>query len=344
MKITKNLLFAVIVVVLLISENSFAQTNPKQILDEVFKKSKEISLYSARINWDELQKKVYAKAENAKTINDLKPAFETLLNGLGDKHGKISNAKDYSVIANFTDWKNLNHPDKRPREDEIWNVVNDRNAQFSYKILRGNVGYLKIVGIAPNVDIEAESKKIRAAVNELSGKKISRWIIDLRYNGGGNMHPMMAGIAPLVGDGIVGGLVNLKGEKQFDWEIKNGNFIYGGFQAANLPNEPKFKKLPKIAVLTSRFTVSSGEIVATTLKGRPNTKFFGESTGSYTTNNSWEIIDNTVVVVISTGIFADRNGKSYEINIPVDVEIPFKIMAETEQDECVIAAKKWLKN
>lgn len=323
--------------------NVFGQTNPKEILDEVFKKSKEISLYSSKINWEELQKVVYAKAENAKTINDLKPAFETLLNGLSDKHGKIINAKDYSTIANFTDFKNLNHADKRPRDSKTWDILNDTSLQFSYKILKGNFGYLKIVGIAPNVDVNKESKKIRDAIIELSNKKIDKWIIDLRSNRGGNMNPMMAGIAPLVGDGIVGGLVKLKGEKQFDWEIKDGNFIYGGSQVVTLPNTLKFKKLPKIAVLTSRWTVSSGEVVATTLKGRPNTKFFGEATGSYTTNNSWEIINGEVIVVISTGVFADRNGTAYEINIPVDVEILFELEKETEKDKTVIAAQKWLK-
>jgi carboxyl-terminal processing protease len=335
---------AIIFLLLIFNSVCFGQTNPRNLLDAVIKRTKEVSLYSSKTNWDELEKQVYAKAENAKTVDDLKPAFETLLNGIGDKHGSILNAKNYSPIARFTDWQNLNHPDKRPRENEVWKTLNENSKQFSYKILQGNIGYLKIVGIAPNVDVEAEAKKIRAAVIELSGKKISRWIIDLRYNGGGNMNPMMAGIAPLVGDGIVGGLVNLKGEKQFDWEIKNGNFIYGGSQAVNLPNEPKFKKMPKIAVLTSRWTVSSGEIVATTLKGRLNTRFFGEMTGSLTTNNGWEIIDNQVIINISTGIFADRNGTSYEFNIPVDVEIPFKVVAETEQDECIIAAKKWLKS
>jgi carboxyl-terminal processing protease len=335
---------AIIFLLLIFNSVCFGQTNPRNLLDAVIKRTKEVSLYSSKTNWHELEKQVYTKAENAKTVDDLKPAFETLLNGIGDKHGSILNAKNYSPIARFTDWQNLNHPDKRPRENEVWKALNENSKQFSYKILQGNIGYLKIVGIAPNVDVEAEAKKIRAAVIELSGKKISRWIIDLRYNGGGNMNPMMAGIAPLVGDGIVGGLVNLKGEKQFDWEIKNGNFIYGGSQSVNLPNEPKFKKMSKIAVLTSRWTVSSGEIVATTLKGRPNTRFFGEMTGSLTTNNGWEIIDNQVIINISTGIFADRNGTSYEFNIPVDVEIPFKVVAETEQDECIIAAKKWLKS
>jgi carboxyl-terminal processing protease len=336
--------FAIIFLLMIFNSVCFGQTNPKVLLDAVIKRTKEVSLYSSKTNWDELEKQVYAKAENAKTVDDLKPAFETLLNGLGDKHGSILNAKNYSPIARFTDWQNLNHPDKRPRENEVWKAVNDKSVQqFSYKILQGKVGYLKIVGIAPNVNLEAESKKIRAAVVELSGKNIKKWIIDLRYNGGGNMNPMMTGIAPLIGDGIVGSLVNLKGEKIFDWEIKDSNFIYGGAQWITLPNEPKFKKLPKIAVLTSRWTVSSGEIVATALKGRPNTKFFGEMTGGLTTNNGWDIIDNEVIINISTGIFADRNGMAYQFNIPVDVEIPFKVTAETEQDECVIAAKKWLK-
>ena len=86
-----------IILVFAFAANAFGQANPREILDAVCKKAKEISLYSSKIDWDDLQKKVYAKAENAKTINDLKPAFETLLNGLRDHHGKIMNAKDFSV-------------------------------------------------------------------------------------------------------------------------------------------------------------------------------------------------------------------------------------------------------
>lgn len=155
------------------------------------------------------------------------------------------------------------------------------------------------------------------------------------------MHPMMADIAPLVGNGWVGSLVNSQEEKLFDWEIKESNFIYNGYQAVTLPSKPDFKKNPKIAVLTSRWTVSSGEIVATTLKGRSDTRFFGEATGGYTTNNGWDIIGNEVILVI-TGIYCDRNGYSYDINIPVEEEIPFTVIIEKDKDDCILAAKKWL--
>jgi carboxyl-terminal processing protease len=318
------------------------QTNIKALLDAVISKAKETSLYTATVNWDSLQKKIYTKGENAKTIEDLKPAFETLLNGLGDHHGKIINAKNYSPIAWFTDYKSKRHTDTRKFDTEIWKVVNDTSLTFEYKMLHSNIGYLKIVGIPANIDIKNESQKIRNAVIALAKQKIDKWIIDLRYNGGGNMHPMMAGIAPLVGNGIVGSLTNLANEKIFDWEIKGENFIYGGYQAVSLTNNVPYTTLPKIAVLTSRWTVSSGEIVATALKGRPYTKFFGEATGGYTTNNGWDILGDEIILTISTGIFADRNGKVYEHNIPVDIEIPFEVIKDTEKDTCIIAAKKWL--
>ncbi len=212
---------------------------------------------------------------------------------------------------------------------------------FECKLLKGNIGYIKLVGIAPNVDIQAESEKIRNEIIKLNKNKIHGWIIDLRYNGGGNMHPMVTGIAPLIGDGKVGCLKNLKGENIFDWEIKYSNFVYQNNQILTLPNKPKFKKPQKIAVLMSKYTVSSGELVATCLKGRPNTKFFGEASGSLTTNNNWEYINNEVILNISTGVFCDRNEVCYEYNIPVDVEIPFEIVKETEEDRSVVEAKRW---
>ncbi len=331
-----------VILLILINGTCLGQTNVKAILDSVLLKTKETSMYISTVNWDSLQKQVSLKAENAKTIDDLKPAFETLLNGLRDHHGKIINAKTYAYIAWFTDNKNRRHSDSRKFDNKIWKIVNDTASKFEYKLLKGKIGYLKIVGIGPGVDIEKESLKIRESIITLSKQKVDKWIIDLRYNGGGNMNPMMAGIAPLIGNGKVGGVVDLKNEKLFDWEIKASNFIYGGYQAVTLPDNPKFKKEPKVAVLTSRWTVSSGEIVAVSFKGRPNTKFFGETTGGYTTSDGWEVINGEVILVISTGTYCDRNGKVYEVNIPVDTEIPFEVCKDKEKDNSIIAAKKWL--
>lgn len=321
---------------------AYGQTKYTMLVDSVLQKAKETSMYSSTVNWDSLNKQIRFKAENATTIQELKPAFEVLLNGLRDHHGKIINAKDYSYIAWFTDYKNRRHIDNRKFDNDIWKIVNDTALKFEYKLLNGRIGYLKIAGIGPNVDIQKEAEKIRAAVITLSKNKVNNWVIDLRYNGGGNMYPMVTGLGTLIGDGIVGKLVSASKDTLFNWRILNGNFIYDVPDVVTLKNNPKFKPLPKVAVLTSRWTVSSGEILATCFKGRPNTKFFGEATGGYTTNNNWEIINEQVILNISTGIYCDRNGIVYDKNIPVDIEIPFEVVKETEKDKCVIEAIKWL--
>ena len=97
-----------IITILLILSNltCFGQTDVKAILDSCFCRTKQTSMYSSLINWDSLRKEVFVKAENASTIQELKPAFTTLLNGMLDKHGKIIDAKTYSTIAYFTDFKN----------------------------------------------------------------------------------------------------------------------------------------------------------------------------------------------------------------------------------------------
>lgn len=322
---------------------SNGQTNYALLVDSVLQKAKETSMYSSIINWDSLTKQVHTKAENAKIIQDLKPAFETLINGLRDHHGKIINAKDYTYIAWFTDNKSRRHIDNRKFDNDIWKIVNDTALKFEYKLLNDRIGYLKIVGIGPNADIQKEAEKIRAAVIKLSKNKVKNWVVDLRYNGGGNMYPMVTGLGTLIGDGIVGKLVSYSKDTLFNWKILNGNFIYDVPDVVTLKKNPKFKTLPKIAILTSRWTVSSGEILATCFKGRPKTKFFGEATGGYTTNNNWEVINEQVILNISTGIYCDRNGTIYDTNIPVDIEIPFEVVKETEKDKCVIEAIKWLR-
>lgn len=332
------------IVILITSHLCWGQSPMKPLLDSVLEATRQTSMYATSVEWDSLAKQVHAKAENAQTVQDLKPALTMLLNGLRDHHGRYLDATNYSTLAVFTDYDHVrNKADTRPRDGATWQAVNDTSLKFTFQLIPPNTGYLRIVGIPPMVDIQKESEKIRNAVKELVKQKAKYWIVDLRYNGGGNMYPMMAGIAPIIGDGEVGKLVSGNNDTLFHWTIRNGNFTYNVPDVVLLPNQPKFKTLPKVAVLTSKWTVSSGEVVATAFKGRPNTRFFGEATGGYATNTGWDIINNKIIIVIATGMFCDRNGVVYDTNIPVDVEIPFEIVKDMKKDACVLEAMKWLK-
>lgn len=314
-----------------------------QILDTVISKSKEISYYTKTVNWDSLSNKMHIAAKGAKKIDDLKPAFEILLNGLRDHHGHVRKTSDYSILASFTDLKNSRRLDEREYDSDIWKIVNNIESRYEYAILENDIGYLKIVGVGPNVDGQKEVERIRKSLDELCEKKVKKWIIDLRYNGGGNINVMLAGIAPLLDTKTV---VTIQDENKniiASAKIRKCNFWYRGSNVFPVEKKTKIRN-PKIVVLTSRWTTSSGEFVAVAFKGQKNTRFFGEETDGKTTENSWEIINNEIALVISTGVYCDRKGNVYTDNVKPDREVLFSVEEDKEKDKGIIEAINWLNN
>ncbi|MEL7118174.1 MAG: S41 family peptidase [Bacteroidota bacterium] len=338
--------YILVFLIIVCSNTIFGQTREAkmiQVLDTVISKSKDISYYTKSVDWDSLTTKIYEAAKGAEEIDDLKPAFETLLNGLRDHHGHIRKTSDYSIVANFTDHMNSRNADNREYDPEIWKIVNNVDSRYEYALLPNQIGYLKIVGVGPNLDGHKEAERIRNSLIELHNNKVNKWIIDLRYNGGGNINVMLAGIAPLLDTETV---VNIQDENKntlFTGDIIKNDFWYAGNNVFPIGKKPRIRK-SKIAVLTSRWTTSSGEFVAVAFKGQKNTRFFGEPTEGKTTNNSWEIINNEIVLVISTGVYCDRNGNAYVENVKPDKEIPFEVEENREKDKGIVEAMNWLNN
>lgn len=303
--------------------------------------AKETSLYADRVDWPQVNARFQELIEGKQTPAELQPGLEYLLNRLGDKHATFRSAKDYSIIAHFTGTSPSE--DTRPRDGKFINtVINDVTAKFSYQLLEGNIGYLKVVGIGPGATVKEQADEIRAGIMELDDKQVERWILDLRYNGGGNMNPMMAGLAPLVGEGFVGGAVNAQDSLVQRYTIAKGEFYDNGRLACPMKNLPRISPDEKVAVLLSRYTVSSGELVAVAFKGRENTIFIGENTGGYVTGNGWQPVSEELVMLISQSIFADRNGNVYAQNVGVDIPMKFNLTGKLSTDLQIQKAIEWL--
>lgn len=178
---------------------------------------------------------------------------------------------------------------------------------------------------------------------DLTAQGARSWIVDLRHNEGGNMWPMLAGIGPLAGEGELGAFV--RGLERWPWSYRDGAAWIGGeaVTRATGPVRPPVDASTRVAVLTSPLTSSSGEIVAMSFVGRPNTRSFGEITQGLVTSNSLFDLPDGARLLIATAWEADRTGREHREALTPDQSIPTDwARFQTLDDPVICAALEWL--
>ena len=324
---------------LLISVNACGQQNDsvRKTLEKIITHAETVSLYRNNVDWVSLKPKIYELSKNAQTITELSPALKYLLKSLGDEHGRIFH--NNQIIANYYSVELKDH--QKSFEPETYNKIQmGQTYKFHSELIDDNIGYLRIVGL-PMGDNEKMASEIQSQVCELVDKGVRSWIVDLRYNGGGNMHPMAEGIAVIIGNGIVGGSEGITDDESSLWKIEKNNFYYDDF-SIELKDDCTIKNNPKIAILTSVYTASSGEAIAVIFKGRDKTKFFGQKTLGMITVTDWEMISDSTAMTISVSYYKDRNGDVYDEFVDIDKETPFTEEPLEKNDSCVHSAISWL--
>lgn len=180
-------------------------------------------------------------------------------------------------------------------------------------------------------------------LREIDQQPITGWVIDLRGNGGGNMWPMLAGIGPVLGEGVCEYFLLL--EKKITIQYANGQARGEQpeeFADVQFPYEVKHP-LPPVAVLTSRYTASAGEFVSLAFRGRPLTRILGEPTrGLPTTNESFNMSDGAWLI-LTTALGADRTGQVYDGPLVPDQHVPIDwSRIGADGDPVLRAAMAWL--
>lgn len=335
----EHMKLSIVLILFIVSFSAFGQQidTPRQVLDKILTHAKDASLYREKVNWDSLSKAVLALSSNAKNVTDLGPSLKFLLKSLGDEHGRVFH--NNQIIAYYYGAQKDHQKSFDPQIYE--QVQSGVSYQFETRLLNDHIGYVRIVGL-PMGDNQQMAKLIQDKVCELVSKGAKQWILDLRYNGGGNMHPMAEGITQLIGNGYVGGSQGLTAQENSSWNVKNGDFYYDGY-SVQLKNDCQVKSLPAVAVLTSVYTASSGEAIAVIFKGRDKTRFFGEKTLGMITVTDWEVLNDATAMTISVSYYKDRKGKVYKNFVDVDEPITFVKKPLSEDDICVQKAISWLK-
>lgn len=181
-------------------------------------------------------------------------------------------------------------------------------------------------------DIPAATTNVREALNRALSHQTCGLIIDVAGNTGGNMWPMMGGIAPLYGAGTLETFEDRDGGRE-TVNVADGWLRMNENVWPQAPAMPPVVASPRhIAVILGGQTASSGEILALGFKGQANVRFFGQPTAGATTANWSTRLTNGGLIAITTSRILDRAGKVHT----------GPVMPDERSDQPHEAATRWL--
>ena len=248
------------------------------------------SVNKASIDWSSFRAQVVAAAGNAGTIPELHSAIELALRLLGDhesyyqRHGTRIGPAPVGGCSSAA-----------PIEHRIPETI----------------GYVKLESCdCQGFTATQYAASVQAAIRAADRDGLVGWIVDLRGNFGGNMWAMIAGIGPVLGEGIIGWIIY--NDREYEREYRNGAATSFGETFASVPAPYTLgRQYPRVAVLTDGIVASAGEGIVTFFRGRPDSRSFGTPTcGHHHLQHEFPLSEGAVLFLVA-GQHADRAKRRY---------------------------------
>lgn len=318
MKMKRRLLPAIAIAFLAcVVARAQTASGPPDVLEAAIALIKENALRRDAVAWDVVEPRARAMAAGATKSSDVYPAIRYLIDQLGDNHSRLAT----------------------PDQTAAFFSGGAQNPAVETRALPRNVGYVGMPGYS-GADTSAMwtyTTRTHRAIESTARSAACGWIVDLRQNTGGNMWPMLAGLKPFLGSAELGSFENAGG-RGAPW-VAGQNVDIDPPAALDLTSA-------WVAVLTGPRTASSGEVVAIAFRGRPRTRSFGEPTAGLSTANRTFVLPDGAMLVLTTAIDVDRNGRRYGEKVDPDENVgPLNARAAgPDRDLALEAATTWLVN
>ena len=293
-----------------------SQDSTKVFYDKIFKALEVAYIYKEDYDWKKLKTETFQNLNSAKDFKSSLKEVKILFDKIGADHSKVTyQGKSYGPSVEIS-WENFS---------KQWMTKFATKPQFEAKVLDEKYGYILMPSISFN-DFSSENvhkiaQPLYDKIAELkTNNKLEGWIVDLRFNTGGNSTPMLLALYDLLGDNVVWGTLGIDKKLINSTKLNKGVYDQGEKKSAYIKPKGELIDKSKVAVLIGGLTASSGEVTALAFKGRPNTIFIGEKTLGKTTSNMVVTLPFDAIMPMSTGYDCDRNGNYYK-QIPPDIII-----------------------
>ena len=237
-----------------------------------------------RVSWPALERQVRTLASGAMKPSDVYPAIGLLLAEAADRN--------HSMLLSPLQWTGM--------------MTAGAEAPLpGARELEHAIGYINLP--EHNTDQEARNREYVRRAHQLIEQIMPRapcaWIIDVRTNGGGNVYPMLAALKPFLGNESLGSNVGPNGPGPPRVAGQNSEIVPPATLAA--------LETAWVAVLIGPSTISAGERVAISFRGRVRTRLFGQPTQGMTTANETFDLPDGAKLVVTVSVMADRTGRTY---------------------------------
>ena len=266
--------------------------------------------------WAQVRARVLGAAPGAQTVAGTFPAIQEALAILDDGHSSFT----------YTDGRRVALAGRTCTGPVASDPVG----------LPVNVGYLRVRAFAgADAAATVHAAAIQDAIRAADREGLAGWIVDLRGNAGGNLWPMLAGLGPILGDGVLGHFVDPDGG-EVPWVYRDGAISLGEVVQERVATPYRLRRpMPRVAVLTDARVASSAEGLAIAFRGRPGTRTFGVATCGLSTVNQPFSMNDGSTLSLAVAIMADRARRAFGDRVPPDEIVE-------GADEVVARAVSWL--
>ena len=324
-------------------QSQSSQASPSAILDSIISLTQRNSLYTDKVDWEELSEEMRAMLLDNDSLEAIIPPVELMFKELRDFHGALFiNQQRYNSYYK-TDYH-------YPTSQKIFGRIHEIGSEVKAEMLQNQLAYIKIPHyyLFGQDQINSSTKIIKEKICELKAQNPQGWIIDLRMNLGGNMYPMFAGLGELFPNMKLSGDSRDGEHYHSEWYNEGGNFHMWNspMTAVDLlcnEAEKAENERVKIAVLVGRYTSSSGEAVASALKGQDNFRLFGEITSGWSSTTGYFPITENVFITPTVAWFMSVDKTLHKDGIHPDTLIVEEVNPDALTEGKVIeAAMAWV--
>src|SRR5215831_11300683 len=168
--------------------------NASRLLDEAFSIMQKNYYKREGVNWDSLYRAAKERLVDADNCDDIYSIIDWCFRQFDEHHSFIM-PPSRAAIYNYDTARLSAKP-----------TLHQLVGEIKGEMIDGGIGYITVPWIrTTDPDICTKlADSLQQVIATLDRHGISKWIIDLRSNSGGNCWPMLAGIGPLLGEGICG--------------------------------------------------------------------------------------------------------------------------------------------